>query len=93
MSNLWGPGADSSLLWLHNQPMGNRRSPWLLTGISTPQRVQLWTQGAEGRSVLRAGRPAQLHELLNLRAQREVGGAGADAPQLSTAPCGSRDRN
>lgn len=72
-----GPERDSSLPEVVQPAHGNpaRAHPPLLSGTSTPQRIQLWAQGAEGRPVLRAGCPAQLHELLNLKWGSEVGGA------------------
>lgn len=76
-----GAGAQrgtASCLRSHSQIIKTNQAhahPWLLSGASTPQRVQLWAQGAEGWPVLRAGRPAQLHEFLNLMVGSKVGGA------------------
>lgn len=42
-----------------------------LPSASAPQRLQLGAQVAEGRPVLRAGRPAAAHELVDLGAGRQ----------------------
>lgn len=48
---------------------------WTLPLASTPQRIQLGSEGTEGRPVLRATSPAQLHELMNLRGWEETRGS------------------
>ena len=48
---------------------------WTLSPGSTPQCIQLGTQGTEGWPVLRVRGPAQLHELMNLRGGGETTGS------------------
>lgn len=73
----WGPERDIFLPKVAQADHRNQAHahPWLLSGASAPQRVQLGAQGAEGWPVLRAGRPAQLHKLQNLTVGSTVGGA------------------